>query len=127
MYICIHVLSGADPRFSDGGGGGAQKNARLSAHEHEEQNPLRLGSKACLRTVEALGFLMLACYLSLILKHSDTNRTPPPKKKKKKKWFKIKMFFYFGKGGEVHIAPPPPPPPQPTCRSATGYGLALVE
>ena len=42
-------------------------------HEREARGPLRPGSSARLRALEALRvFYALLCYLSLIFKHSDT-------------------------------------------------------
>ena len=46
----------------------------MHAHpKREARSPLRPGSRAHLRALEALGvFDALSCYLSLIFKHSDT-------------------------------------------------------
>ena len=58
----ILPISGADPGFSfRGGGGGAQKIMCPHAHyEREIRSPFRQGSRARLRALEALGFLMLS-------------------------------------------------------------------
>ena len=59
-----------------GGGGGAKayKCALHAHHEREARSPLRPGSRARLKALEALGvFDALLCYLILIFKHSDTN------------------------------------------------------
>ena len=66
------IEAGADPGFSFRG---AQKIMCAHAHhKREAQSPLRPGSRACKRALEALGFFFcaLSCYLSLSFKHSDT-------------------------------------------------------
>ena len=71
--ICfLQMYTGANPGFSlggGGGGGGAKKNMCANAyHEREARSPLRSGSRARLRALEALGgFDALSCYMSLIL------------------------------------------------------------
>ena len=51
-----YTISGTDPEFSLGGGGGAQKIICANAHyEREIRSPFRQGSRARLRALEALG------------------------------------------------------------------------
>ena len=73
--------------MGEGGGGGEIMRAHAH-HEARSPNPLRQGSRARLRALEALnGFDALLCYLSLIFKHSDTKCcTPPPPHPRSRHW-----------------------------------------
>ena len=68
--------AGADPGFTFRG---AKKILCTHAHhKRKAQSPLRQGSRALKRALEALrGFYALSCYLSIIFKHSDTKKKKP--------------------------------------------------
>ena len=76
-------------------------------HEREAQSPLRPGSRAHLKTLDAL-----SCYLSLIFKLSDT------------KWDKIKpksIKYWRGGGGNRH-----PPLDLPLYNIENKYSLIKI-
>ena len=86
-------------------------------HERKAQSPLQPGSRARLRSLEALEvFDALLCYLSLILKRSDTKLDIK----------KPTVGQIFGGRACCVVPPPPPPPPKSTTAFQGKNTLSLV-